>query len=72
VTAGVQYLSDVANGASLLTIPTGHALYAMCCVLGEFEALSATLANHRPEVALMDGEGREVGRWKRRRMIGWW
>lgn len=43
------YLLDRRNGASLLTIPFGHAVDAMCWCLGEFSELSATLANRWPK-----------------------
>jgi predicted dehydrogenase len=44
------YLLDPANGATLLSIPFGHSIDAMCWVLGEFRELTATTANRRPEV----------------------
>jgi len=42
------YLNDRANGANVLTIPFGHAIDALCCVLGEFREVSATLTTRRP------------------------
>jgi predicted dehydrogenase len=44
------YLLDPANGATLLSIPFGHSIDAMCWALGEFRGLTATAANRRPEV----------------------
>jgi predicted dehydrogenase len=44
------YLLDPANGATLLSIPFGHSIDAMCWVLGEFRELTATTANRRPGV----------------------
>jgi predicted dehydrogenase len=41
------YLNDRANGANVLTIPFGHAIDALCWVLGEFREVSATLATRR-------------------------
>jgi predicted dehydrogenase len=44
------YLSDRANGATLLSIPFDHTMDGLASVLGEFTQLNATLANRRPEV----------------------
>ena len=44
------YLLDPANGATLLTIPFGHAVDVMCHCLGEFSSLSATTAIRQPVV----------------------
>ncbi len=41
------YLLDEANGATLLTIPFGHTLDAVCFALGEIKRLSATTATRR-------------------------
>jgi predicted dehydrogenase len=41
------YLADVANGATLLSIPTGHALDTVCSVLGDLAAISARLVQRR-------------------------
>lgn len=41
------YLNDRANGANVLTIPFGHAVDAMCFVLGQFREVGATLATRR-------------------------
>ncbi|KAF2744623.1 NAD-binding Rossmann fold oxidoreductase family protein [Sporormia fimetaria CBS 119925] len=60
LTEDMVYLCDVKNGANLVTIPFGHAVDAFCYVLGEMESLSATLANHRPEATVVDGEGKEI------------
>jgi len=49
------------NGANLLTIPCGHAIDAMCYVLGEMNHVSATLANRRPKFQVADGEGKIIG-----------
>jgi predicted dehydrogenase len=44
------YLLDASNGATLLTIPFGHTVDALCWCLGEFREVSATLATRRPVV----------------------
>jgi predicted dehydrogenase len=46
--AAMIYLNDRANGANMLTIPFGHALDALCWILGEFREVSATLGTRRP------------------------
>lgn len=48
------YLLDPANGATLMTIPFGHAVDAMCHCLGEFASLSATSAIRQPRVAQLE------------------
>ena len=52
VTAGSEYVLDERNGASLLTIPFGHTVDALCWCLGEFTEVSATFATRRPVVPL--------------------
>jgi predicted dehydrogenase len=41
------YLNDKKNGATMLSIPVGHAADALCYCLGEVHELSATLAMRR-------------------------
>lgn len=53
-----EYLMPLENGANLVTIPAGHALDALCYVLGEFKDLQATLANNRPKIAIVDADGK--------------
>ncbi|MET0404985.1 MAG: Gfo/Idh/MocA family oxidoreductase [Cystobacter sp.] len=53
-TQSSRYLLDVNNGATLLSIPFGHTVDALCWSLGEFSAVSATLATRRPQVKLVD------------------
>lgn len=48
------YLLDRANGATMLTIPIGHTLAALCDVLGDVEALSAVVTTRRTEVHASD------------------
>ena len=52
------YALPVEAGANLLTIPFGHAVDALCYVLGEIKDISATLANLRPEVEVLGKEGK--------------
>lgn len=56
------YLLDPANGATLLTIPFGHAVDAMCHCLGEFSSLSAMTAIRQPIVSQIEN-GKE---WEKR------
>lgn len=44
----------------MLTIPFGHAVDALCHVLGEIKDLSATLANLRPELQLVDKDNKPL------------
>lgn len=53
------YLYNEANGATLLTIPGGHSLDALCYALGEFRELSATVERQRKE-AFIEGTVRRV------------
>lgn len=41
----------------MVTIPFGHAVDALCYVLGELKDISATLANLRPQHDLVDKDG---------------
>lgn len=52
VIAPYLYLLDSRNGATMLSIPFGHSIDALCWTLGEFEQLNATLTIRRPQVAL--------------------
>jgi predicted dehydrogenase len=45
-----------ANGANVLTITGGHAIDALCAVLGEFAEVSARVATRIPEWRDMDGK----------------
>jgi predicted dehydrogenase len=55
---GFLYGLPVEAGANLLTIPFGHAVDALCYVLGELKDISATLANLRPEVDVLGADGK--------------
>jgi predicted dehydrogenase len=48
------YILDRRNGATMLTIPVGHTLDAVCHCLGEFAALSAVATVRQPEVLRLD------------------
>lgn len=52
--AHLAYLNDAASGANVLTIPFGHAIDALCWVLGEFREVSATLATRRPTYVVIE------------------
>ena len=54
-----EYLVDRDNGATMLTIPFGHAIDGVCFALGEFAELTATTATRRPVVHHFDS-GAEV------------
>jgi predicted dehydrogenase len=44
-----------ANGANVLTIPGGHAIDALCAVLGEFAEVSARVSTRIPEWRTLEG-----------------
>ena len=54
VDAPNAYIVDKANGATMLTVPMGHTLDAVCHCLGEFRSLSATAAIRQPVVTRTD------------------
>src|SRR5207248_7257999 len=45
-----------ANGANLLTITGGHAIDALCAVLGEFAEVSARVSTRIPEWRTLEGK----------------
>ena len=55
------YMFSVEAGANILTIPFGHAIDALCYVLGEWKYVSATLANRRPNFSVTDDAGKVLG-----------
>ncbi|KAF1844168.1 NAD(P)-binding protein [Cucurbitaria berberidis CBS 394.84] len=65
VTEGFLYGLPIEAGANLVTIPFGHAVDALCYVLGEIKDISATLANLRPELELVDKDGNPNGKVKK-------
>jgi predicted dehydrogenase len=55
------YLNDKRNGATMLSIPVGHAADALCYCLGEVRELSATLAMRRKTFTIAGtGESRPM------------
>lgn len=49
-TSSRAYLVDRSSGATLMTIPGGHSIDALCFCLGEFKKLSSFVATQRPQV----------------------
>jgi len=49
-----------ANGANVLTITGGHAIDALCAVLGEFAEISARVATRVPEWRTLEGKAVSV------------
>jgi predicted dehydrogenase len=54
VDAPNAYTYDARNGATLLSIPVGHTLDALCHVLGEVREVTATLAQRRTSAIRVD------------------
>src|SRR5437588_5928813 len=55
------YTADIKNGATMLSIPLGHTLDALCHCLGEVRELSATMAVRRKSFTVADtGESRPM------------
>ncbi|OQV04675.1 hypothetical protein CLAIMM_09525 [Cladophialophora immunda] len=52
-----EYMARIEHGANLLTIPAGHAMDALCYVLGEMTELQARLATRRPTMDIVDPAG---------------
>ena len=48
------YTADINNGATMLTIPVGHTMDALCSCLGEVREVSATLAVRRKTFTLIE------------------
>ncbi|KAJ0311805.1 hypothetical protein Brms1b_008020 [Colletotrichum noveboracense] len=63
--ADAVFATDIENGANLMSISVGHALDALCFVLGELRGVQGTLANKRSEVPLVDSEGKQQGTIKK-------
>jgi len=58
--AASAYLYNRSNGATLLSIPGGHSLDALCYCLGEFSQITATVKTQRKE-AIIAATGKRVG-----------
>ncbi|OAL28160.1 hypothetical protein AYO20_09579 [Fonsecaea nubica] len=52
-----EYMAKIEHGANLMTIPAGHAMDALCYVLGEMTELQAKLATRRPTMDIVDASG---------------
>jgi predicted dehydrogenase len=52
----MAYLQDDALGGTMMTIPFGHTIDAVCTVLGEFDSLAAMTAIQQPLVRLAGTE----------------
>jgi predicted dehydrogenase len=47
-----SYLADRSTGATLMTIPGGHSIDALCFCLGEFKSVTAVVATQRPQIKI--------------------
>ncbi|HKT73163.1 MAG TPA: Gfo/Idh/MocA family oxidoreductase [Steroidobacteraceae bacterium] len=54
-----EYTADKKNGATLLSIPFGHTIDALCYALGEVREVTALLANRRTKVTMVE-TGRQI------------
>lgn len=52
------YVNDRRNGATMLTIPFGHTIDAVCLALGDIQSLSAVTANNRTEVTVAETQAK--------------
>jgi predicted dehydrogenase len=48
------YLADRSTGATLMTIPGGHSIDALCFCLGEFREVSSVVVTQRPQVRIAE------------------
>jgi len=48
------YLADRSTGATLLTIPGGHSIDALCYCLGEFKEVAGIAATQRPRIKITE------------------
>src|SRR5205814_2767167 len=48
-TSSRAYLADRSSGATLMTIPGGHSIDALCFCLGEFKEVSSVVMTQRPQ-----------------------
>ncbi|MBV8054666.1 MAG: Gfo/Idh/MocA family oxidoreductase, partial [Deltaproteobacteria bacterium] len=53
-TSSRAYLADRSTGATLMTIPGGHSIDALCFCLGEFKEVSSIVATQRRQVKNTD------------------
>src|SRR5215831_5237453 len=62
-----------ANGANVLTITGGHAIDALCAVLGEFAEVSARVATRIPQWRTLEGTPvTSTRRTASRSSVAWW
>lgn len=54
--SGMAYATDETTGATMLSIPVGHAIDAVTWTLGEIEQLTAVLATRHRRVKLVDSD----------------
>ncbi|CAF1548392.1 unnamed protein product [Adineta ricciae] len=54
------YIANIENGATLVSIPGGHLIDAMCYVFGEFESVTATTHNARKTIEVRDDKGNKL------------
>jgi predicted dehydrogenase len=52
--AADAYVNDASNGATMLMIPLGHTLDAVCLALGEFTSLSAAIATNFTAATILE------------------
>jgi predicted dehydrogenase len=48
------YLADRATGATLMTIPGGHSIDALCFCLGEFKEVASVVATQRKQIKIVE------------------
>ena len=48
------YLADRTTGATLMTIPGGHSIDALCFCLGEFKEVSSFVATQRKRIRIVE------------------
>jgi predicted dehydrogenase len=48
------YLADRATGATLMTIPGGHSIDALCFCLGEFKEVASVVATQRKQIRIVE------------------
>jgi predicted dehydrogenase len=54
LTQSMAYLADRTTGATLMTIPGGHSIDALCFCLGEFKEVSSVVATQRKQIKLVE------------------
>jgi predicted dehydrogenase len=49
-----RYLADRSTGATLMTIPGGHSIDALCFCVGEFKSVTAVVATQRSQIRITE------------------